>query len=253
MILEYHRPTTLEEALHLLARPQPPTRPLGGGTLLNRPSAEAFAVVDLQALALDFIQAEGNTLRVGATLTLQALLDYLERERQNEALRMAIQQETTYNLRQVATVAGTLVAATGRSSFATAMLALDSILTLLPGEERVSLGDLLPLRAERLKQHLIQQIALPLNARLAYERVARTPADWPLLCVAVARWPSGRTRVAVGGFGPAPTLAFDGSEPAGAALAAAEACAEAEDVWASAEYRRAVAPVLVERCLNRLS
>ena len=78
----------------------------------------------------------------------------------------------------------------------------------------------MPLRRERLQKRLVTQVRLPLNARLAFESVARTPADLPILCVAVARWHSGRTRLAVGGFGAAPCLAMDGPEAGGIEIAA---------------------------------
>ena len=72
MITTYHRPTTLEEALTLLARPE--ARPLGGGTVLTQKSDESFAVVDLQALGLDKIRKVGGKLEIGATATLSLLL-----------------------------------------------------------------------------------------------------------------------------------------------------------------------------------
>jgi CO/xanthine dehydrogenase FAD-binding subunit len=93
---------------------------------------------------------------------------------------------------------------------------------------------------------------LPLNAHLAYEYIARTPADWPLVCAGVARWPSGRTRVVLGGFGAAPLLAMDGPLPDGAQIAAADAYSQAGDEWASAEYRREMASLLTLRALDRL-
>ena len=55
MIIEYYRPQSLEEALELLARPGLTTVPLGGGTVVNQPSPEPVAVVDLQALGLNMI------------------------------------------------------------------------------------------------------------------------------------------------------------------------------------------------------
>ncbi len=253
MIVEYHRPATLEEALRLLERSQPFSAPLGGGTALNRLIRGEAAVVDLQALGLDIFQTQGNSLLLGATLSLQKLLEQLGAQPMAGELRKVILHEATYNLRQVATVAGTLVAASGRSPFATALLALDAEMTLAPGEEILSLGDLLPLRTERLRGRLITQVALPLNARLAYEYVARTPADQPIVCAAAACWPSGRTRVALGGYGSAPMLAFDGGEPDGAAMAARNAYAEAGDTWASAEYRSEIAAILVERCLEKIN
>jgi len=154
-------------------------------------------------------------------------------------------------------VAGALVTASGRSPFATAMLALDAQLRLQPdgnqpGDEQVGLGDLLPVRLERLPHRLITLVSIPLNARLAYEYVARSPADVPIVCAAVAIWPSGRTRVALGGFGDSPVLAFDGSEAEGAEIAASDAYSQAGDEWASAEYRQEVAGVLVKRCIRQL-
>lgn len=249
MIVEYHRPSSLEGALSLLARDEPVTLPMGGGTTLNRPSTKPFAVVDLQALGLNTAEIKGNILDLGATLTLEALSQITQVQ---PALKRSILHEANHNLRQVATVAGTLMAGDGRSPITTAFLALDAQMTLLPGEATLGLGDLLPVRDERLGKSLITKISISLNVRLAYEYVARTPADLPIVCVAVASWPSGRTRVAVGGFGRAPCLAMDGPDSQGAEIAAREAYQAAEDEWASAEYRRHLAEVLTRRCLQAL-
>lgn len=249
MITEYHRPDTIEEALRLLGRKEVKTLPLGGGSVLNAPNPEQYAVVDLQALGLDRIEIKGNTLVAGATATLQALLDTPDLP---AALYQAILLEATYNLRQVATLAGTLVSAGGRSPLATVFLALDAQVTLLPGEEQMGAGELLLTRRERLPGRLITNIALPLNLRLAYHYVARTPADQPLVCAAAARWSSGRTRLALGGYGETPLLALDGPEAGGAAEAARNAYFDAGDQWASAEYRREVASTLAQRCLDEL-
>jgi CO/xanthine dehydrogenase FAD-binding subunit len=216
------------------------------------------AVVDLQALGLNTFEVSGDSLHLGATLTLQSLLGQLRGMGAADSglaagLEKAIRHEATYNLRMSATVAGTLVASGGRSPFATALLALDAVLLLQPGDEKVSLGNLLPARSERLRRRLITQVSLPVNARLAYEYVARTPADRPIVCAALAVWPSGRARAALGGYGAAPRLVFDGTEADGAAIAARSAYSHCADEWASAEYRQAVAEVLVQRCLSGLS
>jgi len=247
MITEYHRPEKIEAALQLLARQQPITVPLGGGSALNRPSDQALAVVDLQALGLDEIRPRGNFLELGATVRLEQLLQTPELP---PALHKAVRHEASYNLRQVGTVAGSLVAADGRSPFAAVMLALDATLSLLPGAEEISLGDVLPMRSERLKGRLITQVTIPLNTTLAYEYVARTPADRPIVCVAVGRWPSGRTRIVLGGYGPGPLLAMDGPEAGGAETAVQDAYGQAEDAWASAAYRQATAVTLVQRILG---
>lgn len=249
MIIEYHRPKSLDRALELLAREEIVTRPLAGGSALTRPSREQFAAVDLQALGLDAVHNRGNFLDLGAMVSLEALMATPQVQ---PALEKAIRHEANYNLRQAATVAGTLVAADGRSPFATILLAADARIRFKPGDEEIDLGDLLPVRAAELKGKLITEITIPLNASLAYEYVARTPVDFPLVCVAVAQWPSGRTRVALGGHGSAPSLAFDGTEAEGAAVAAREAYSAAGDHWGSAEYRKEIAAVLTERCLREI-
>jgi CO/xanthine dehydrogenase FAD-binding subunit len=206
--------------------------------------------VDLQALGLNKIHKSGNKLEIGATATLQALLDSTHIP---SALQETIRLETTFNLRQMATVAGTLVACDGRSTFATAMLALDAKCSVISYQSSVIyLGELLALRNELLQGKLITAITIPLNVKLAFETVARTPADKPIVCAVLAQWPSGRTRLALGGWGKSPLLAMDGNEPGGAEEAARNAFAEAGDEWASAEYRSEVAKVLVKRCLEKL-
>jgi len=75
--------------------------------------------------------------------------------------------------------------------------------------------------------------------------------DKPIICAALARWPSGRTRLALGGWGNAPVLALDGNEPGGVEEVTRNAAAESGDEWASAEYRSEVAAVLAGRCLEK--
>ncbi len=248
MIVEYHRPQTLEEALTLLSRPSPITFPLGGGTVLNRVSAEDFAVVDLQALNLTGIQLEGNRLVIGAAAVLQSLV---EEDEIPAALKTAIIQEANLHIRQVGTLAGSLASATGRSSLAAAYLALDARIHWAPGDVEVSLGDWLSLRPEKPGM-VITSISLPANSKLAYQSVSRTPADWPLVCAAAARWPSGRVRLVLGGFGPSPLMVMDGTGTAGAADAARNAYSQAGDEWASAEYRSEMAAVLADRCMQQV-
>lgn len=256
-VIEYHRPKTLQEALELLRRKEPYTLPLAGGSALNAPSDQPVAVVDLQELGLDNVETRGTTLVLGATLTLQMLLEISDLP---AALRKAVELETTYNLRQVGTVAGTLVAAGGWSPFTTVLLALDAALYSLDPDaadaaaplQPVALGEFLPLRSVRLPGNLITQVTLPLNPRLAYQSVARTPADKPIVGVAIAAWPSGRTRVALCGYGDQPLLAMDGPEGEGLEAAVRNAFEQAEDEWASAAYRQAAAVTLAQRCLVEL-
>jgi CO/xanthine dehydrogenase FAD-binding subunit len=156
------------------------------------------------------------------------------------------------NIRNSATVAGTLMACDGRSTFASVLLAMDAkiiVSSKQKGEETLSIGEMLPLR-DQVHGKLITKIVIPLNVKLAFDYVARTPSDKPIVCVAVAGWASGRTRMAVGGYGMSPMLAMDGTESEGADTAARNAFHEATDEYASAEYRMDVASTLAKRCLE---
>lgn len=250
MITAYHRPQTLEEALELLSRPN--ILPLGGGTLLSKPTPDSVEVVDLQSLDLNVVKKQGNNLEIGATVTLQQLL---ENEHCAKGLKSALKLEAPLNLRNAATVAGTLVSCDGRSTFTTVMLALDAKIEQMirdnsKTESRLSnIGEFLPLRPHGL----ITSITIPLNVKLAFEYVSRTPADKPMVCAALVQWNSGRTRLALGGYGKSPMLAMDGTEPEGLETAARNAFHEATDEWASAEYRMDVAATLAKRCLEEIS
>lgn len=244
MITAYHRPKTMQEALTLLARPN--TRPLGGGTLLSHPQSDSVEVVDLQALNLNALNRIGNDLEAGATLALQALIDSAECP---AALKTAAQLEAPLNIRNAATIAGALVASDGRSPFVTALLALDVKIKMAQNEEAsVGVSEYLLTRP----QGLITQIILPLNVKFEFEYLSKTPSDTPLLCAALTQWNSGRTRLALGGYGKTPLLAMDGTEADGLETAARNAYHEARDEWASAEYRMDVAATLAKRCLANL-
>jgi len=274
MITAYHRPKTLDEALTLLT--QPNVIPLGGGTLLShskpfrsaQDKSDSVEVVDLQSLSLDTVKRQGNNLEIGATVTLQQLL---ESEHCPAALKSALKLEAPLNLRNAATIAGTLVSCDGRSTLATVLLALDAKLEIksidkfelieMETESRppkqnattLGLGEFLPLRLEQIQGKLITSIIVPLNIKLAFDYVSRTPADKPIVCAALAQWNSGRTRLVLGGYGQSPMLAMDGTEAEGVDSAARNTFHEASDEWASAEYRMDVAGTLAKRCLEAMN
>lgn len=252
MITAYHRPKTLDEALLLLT--QPNRTPLGGGTLLSKLETDAVEAVDLQSLNLNTIEKQGNALKIGATVTLQELL---ASQHCPEPLKSAIKLEAPLNLRNAATVAGTLVSCDGRSTFVSVLLASDAKMEQAKLdnssiESRISnIGDFLPLR--NVEGWLITSITIPLNVKLAFDYVSRTPADKPIVCAALAQWNSGRARLVLGGYGKSPLLAMDGTEADGIQTAARNAFHEATDEYGSAEYRMDVAATLAKRCLKSIS
>lgn len=246
MILDYHRPDSLEEAVRLLQR----ARPLGGGSVLTPNRRGLHGVIDLARLGLDRVQVGERQIEIGAAARLQALLG----ADLPAAMQDAIRLQAGWNLRNQATLAGTIVASDGRSPLMAVLLAMGASLQLEPGSQAIELDSYLD---QRPQDHLITMIRLPTAEQLAYEQVSRSPADRPQVCVAAARV-GGALRVALGGFGERPLLIGDGWEPdeaaAGRAAEAAEAAyADAEDVWASGEYRAAAARALARRTVAQLA
>ena len=152
-------------------------------------------------------------------------------------------------MRNSSSIAGALVLADGRSTLATVLLALDAQVTLkLTTADSMTLGEYLPRRNSMKPGYLITAVKWTRDAVVEFDAVARTPADHPIVAVGIGRWPSGRTRVAVGGWGSSPLVAMDGPDSEGIEIAVRNALHELDDAWGSASYRMDVAAVLARRC-----
>lgn len=251
MISAYHRPPNIEQALALLSRTTRKTAVLGGGTQLTHQTDGMVEVVDIQLLGLNRIESAGGIVSVGAGVTLQSLAEATVCP---AALGQAIKLEAPLNIRNSATVAGALACSDGRSAFSAVLIALDAQLELRrPEAHKIGIGDFLPMRPSNLERTLITSLQFPVAPKIAFELVSRTPADKPIAGVAMAKWASGRTRVAVCGFGTSASLAHDGSGTDGIAPAVRNAFHEAQDPWGSAEYRSEVGVILAQRCIETLS
>lgn len=249
---EYLRPKTLAEALELLDRGVP----LAGGTALIPRRDEIPAVVDLQELGLDSVELKNGTIVLGAGVKLQTMVE--GEEILPSALRVACRLEASLNLRNMATLGGTIMSAAGRSPVVTVLLAMEAVTVLEPGNETVSLEVVLDRREQANDRRLITEVKLKRPEILRYEQVSRAPTDRPLVCAAVAVLPGEGSekeyRVVLGGFGSSPmrildaeiSLAEEGDIDA-AAEAARRGYASASDEWASGEYRSHTAGVLLKR------
>ncbi|MGH2621497.1 MAG: FAD binding domain-containing protein [Anaerolineales bacterium] len=250
--LEYYRPNTLAEALALLQHGVP----LAGGTALTANRRTLQAVVDLQDLGLDSLDILDASFRFGATLPLQALV--AAAERLPPALVRACRLEAGWNIRNQATLGGTLFSGDGRSPLLTTLLAMGAELESAQGDSRLPLAELFPLRAGRSPIGLITAIHVRRPDRLTYDQVARSPADLPQICVATAYFDaSDELRVGIGGYGRYPLLVHQASGEQARTLetvvqAAQEAFSKASDAWASAEFRAAVVGTLVRRLVREV-
>ncbi|MCP4538423.1 MAG: hypothetical protein GY832_14910 [Chloroflexi bacterium] len=278
ILKEFHKPTSLSDALTLLKRKNPRTIPLAGGTWLNPrlgKEVPAEAVVDLSELGLDQIKRDANTLCLGAMTTLEAVIkDETCRSLANGILAQTADRDTTVNVRNVATVGGTVVVAPEGSEFLLALLALGAKLntiapstlalrtiahsTLSPSEEATiwSMHQFLAHPVAVLNDELVikVQIHLPVRAASGTARVARTPSDHPIVAaVAVIAKEPDAIRIALSGVGPHLVLVeFDQPEEAGEAVSQSVADTKpCTDFRGTVDYRRAMGVLMAKRALEQ--
>lgn len=250
-LTEYHTPATLDEALKLLRRRRIHTVPIGGGgSLVADAPREVQAVVDLSRLGLSFVEAGEDGLSLGATTTLQTLLDDPHiKAYAGGMLFKALRDTAGRNVRESATLAGSIVAARSNSPLVTALLALDAHLTTHARREQTApLAEWMPSPGALITR--LNLPALPAEAHTAYEKVARTPADLPIVCVAAVQI-GMLVRLALGGVAERPiVMRLADVTPDQAAQHVRQAIYPPDDYFASADYRREMAGVLVKRALS---
>lgn len=236
MITRYHRPHTLEDALALLA--DPGTVALGGGTtLVVDRDGPPIEVVDLQALPLAGIEAVGDTIRIGATTRLQDIVDAAAVP---STVRDLARREAPRSIRNAATVAGTIAVGDPESEFVAGLLALDARVAIARDGDTpdIALDDLLG-DTGALAGGLVTAVTVTARGHSAAHRTGRTPMDRPIVAV-VAHREGDRARIAASGVAERPILvdpdAIRDLDPP-------------SDFRGTAEYRRVVAEVLVERAL----
>lgn len=246
MITAYHRPKTIDEALRLLAREGIDTRPLSGGVSLSGSRDGDIEVVDLQDLGLDNIIETNEDISIQAGVTLRVLHNYSNLP---AGVADVIDREVSINIQNAGTVCGLVATCDGRSPLCTVLISLGSKATWLPGNEKMDIGSRFRQHGKTSSRLLMREIVIPKNVSTYFEMVARSPLDKPILCVSITKWPTGRLRVALGGWGEYPVLAYDGMDSHEAIQYSQNICLSSDDEWASSEYRMHLAGILTQRLL----
>jgi len=273
---DYHRPSTVADAVGLLAT-IPDAKPIAGGQslmpMLNMRLAQPAALVDLGAIeSLSFIRRDNGELVVGATTTQRTL----ERSPEAAALPLigaVIRHIGHPTIRNRGTVGGSIAHADPAAELPVLALALDAQLQIEgAGGSRTVPADAFFrgfLTTAVDDGELLIEVRFtvpPTGTGFGFQELARRHGDFALASVLslVTLRDDGTVssaRIVVGGAGPAPvrvTAAEQqllGQAPsaeviAGAAAAVGPALQPVADVHASADYRRQVASVLTRRTLQ---
>ncbi len=238
-VTAYWRPSSVAQAFELLARPGAVV--VGGGTRLNAgPTDAPVEVVDLQALHLDGIELDsGDSVRVGATTTLQQLVDS---DHVPAVVREAARRELPSTLRAQATLGGCIATGDAESELLAALLVHEAVVEVgrrgaieeVPLEAALAA---LPIRAGGV----VLAVTIHTGGAAAAARTARTPADRAIVAAVARATPHGR-RIALTGVASTPRL-----------VQAVDELAPIGDFRGSSEYRRALAAVLFERVAEAIA
>lgn len=236
------------------------TTVIGGGTVvvpdITYGRLDPGRVLLLSRAGLDGVTVDGDTITIGATAPVSALL---ELEEHAAALAACARNVADYEIRSQATVGGNLCVGAGveapRGDLQGCFLALDAAVRSAgsDGEKTEPIEEFLGHREGRL----VLDVSFERPAASAFAAVEYPHThEYTVLAVTGARDAAGTTRLAatgVAGHGARLRSAeAAAADPAAAGAAAVGDVTLGDDALASAWYRSQTLPVLVRRVLTEL-
>ncbi|MCC6498904.1 MAG: xanthine dehydrogenase family protein subunit M [Anaerolineales bacterium] len=271
---EHFTPSSLPEALSLLAERNGSAAVIAGGTdlLLRMKSgfAKPRAVVNLKRIPdLRGISCDSNSgLRLGALTTLRDLTRTPQIRDLYPALALTAGVMASEQIRNLATLGGNLCNAAPSADLAPPLIALDAEVAIvsLSGERRLPLADFFtgPGKTVLQRGELLKEIVVPppLGKTVYLKHSPRAFMDIAIVGAAVRIHKQGsqcrQARIVLGAVAPTPLRVRSGEEILEgqtlsveriqkAAQASAASCSPISDVRGAAWYRKRMVEVLVRR------
>lgn len=281
MTFDLHHPSSVEEAVGLARKLGPGVKFLAGGTDLviqiNRGKLAPAHLIDITRLTeLTGIDETEDEISLGALTTYRAIERHAAFQGRLLALAQAAGVVAGHQVRNIATIGGNIVNASPAADFVPPLLALDASLEIVgPDAARsISLHDFLlgagktALKSDELVSRVRFRKLTQDSAAIFLKEGRRKAMEISVVCVAACLTLDARgsncvsARLAIGAVGPrtlrplkaeacligAPASKSSFQE---AGRLAAQEATPISDVRASAEYRRHLVAVQVERALAR--
>jgi carbon-monoxide dehydrogenase medium subunit len=278
--MDYLRPTTVAETVSALAAAGGTATVIAGGTdLIADMKFRGFkpsALINInQVEGLRYIEEDASGLRIGALTNLQDFIGNPLIRRRYTALADSAERFASLQIRNLATVAGSLGRASPGGDVAPPLLALGASVVVVgaEGEREIPLSEFFlgPRRTVLKPTELMREVripALPDRTGSAYARLSyRDVLDLCIVGVAACVSLEGdgqvvRARLGLGSVAARPVRAAQTEAFLNGKALTDEVIAEAgrvssgdanpiSDQRASAEYRRLMMPVLTRRSLTR--
>lgn len=254
-IREYLRPTSLSEAYELLSNEVAVV--IGGGAFLNLGDRDIDKAIDIGLLGLDFIEEDDSRFSIGAATTLRDIeLNPIAKNNFDGVLSKAAASIMGIQLRNVATIGGTVSGKYGFSDMLTTLLALNANIELYKAGI-MSLEDFLN---SNISKDIVLKVTIDKKvSKATFEGVRKVSTDFSVLNAAAALV-DGKLRLCIGARPGRAKLAkgamefvnsIDSTEGASgvAAILAAEELTFGTDIRASEEYRKELCKTLVRHCI----
>jgi aerobic carbon-monoxide dehydrogenase medium subunit len=275
---EYHRPSTVNEAVALLGQFDSEARVLAGGhsliPMMKLRLAQPSHLIDLAGVGeLKGVRVEGGEVVIGAMTTQHEVIASEALATHTPILREAAQQIADPQVRYLGTIGGNAANGDPGNDMPALLMTLDAVYDLRgpAGARRVKAREYYLGIYETAAEpgEILTEIRVPIPAKphgFAYEKLKRKIGDYATAAAAAVLTVSGgrvaTCAIGLTNVGDRPLLALGAAEAAvGSALdrptlrraaAAAEAIASpAEDGRGSAEYRAKMAGVMTARALAR--
>ena len=254
-IREYKRAESLEEAWQLNQKRN--NRVIGGMIWLKMENINVGTAIDLSGLGLDKIEETAEGFSIGAMVPLRQIeLHEGLNAYTDGAVRESVRHIVGVQLRNLATVGGSIYSRFGFSDVLTMFLALNASVELYK-------GGIVPLSEYAQRPYdrdiLVRVIVPKEQAAFCYQSVRNIQTDFPVLTCAAAKT-AGCFRVAIGARpGKAVLYTLQPNAAETPELTAARFAAEVRanirtesNMRGSAEYRNHLAGVLVKRAVLKL-
>ena len=248
---QYKKPASIEEAYALLIE-KPNNTIIGGGAWLKLLSSNYDTVIDLSSLNLNEITKSDNCIEIGSCVTLREV----ETSEEIKSLSNGILSDAVYhimgmNIRNIATIGGSVMGKFSFSDILTPLLVLDTTLVFFNYGE-ISLQDFL--NEKKFPKDILLKIKIHCGNEIGYfKTVKKTALDFPVINFAITK--GDELKIAVGSRPGQAKRAFKAeklNDIDAIVKAVSEEISLSKNNRASKEYREELLHVYIKRGLQEV-